>query len=327
MRRAIMILACRFTFPDRFSKSLNLYFIVAEINLMSENSLKNEICLSAIVFLSVFISGCSVEAAKKDDLDKTDNPAIYSVKAEREISENKGRIDIQENSPADTIRTFYKNLREKRFREAIFLTNLRPAIEGLTERELKDLQVDFSNLAEIIPNDFQINGEIITNNKATVMTKLPDNTTGKTELKEFNLVKDNGGWLILMVDEKQETEIKKQGKNYFFNLRIEVHQSEVEKTMDRIYKAELVHNAQNGGEFTDFAGLVKMNLLPEDIESGDFTGYKYNISLSADKKQYIVTAEPVIYGKTGKLSYLLSVENDKKPVLKQEDKQGKSPGN
>ena len=135
------------------------------------------------------------------------------------------------------------------------MTNLRPAVEGLTDQELKDLQVDFSNLAEIIPGEIQISGEIITNEKATVMAKLPDNATGKTELKEFKLARENGGWLILMVDEKQETEIKKEGKNYFFALRIEVHQAEVEKMMDRIYKAQLVYSAQNGGEFTEFSKL------------------------------------------------------------------------
>jgi hypothetical protein len=156
------------------------------------------------------------------------------------------------------------------------------------------------------------------------MAKLPDNEAGKTELKEFKLEKQNGGWLILMVDPSQETEIKKQGKNYFFALRIEVHHSEVEKMMDRIYKAQMVHSLQNGGEFTDFAALIEKNLLPEDVQSPDSTGYRYNLLLSADKKQYTVTAEPAAYGKTGKISYLLKVETNKKPVLKQEDKQGKS---
>ena len=249
---------------------------------------------------------------------------LYSVKAEQENSAGNGKITVTENSPADMIRTFYKNLRENRFREAIFLTNLRPAVEGLTEQELKDLQVDFSNLAEIIPGEIQISGEIITNDKATVMAKLPDNASGKTELKEFKLEKQNGGWLILMVDSQQEAEIKKQGKNYFFALRIEVHHSEVEKMMDKIYKAQLVHSLQNGGEFTEFKALIEKNLLPEDVQTPDNTGYKYNLSLSSDKKQYTVTAEPVAYGKTGKFSYLLKVETEKKPVLKQEDKLGKS---
>lgn len=283
-------------------------------------SFQNKIYLSAILSLSIFVGGCAVEAAKNEASDKNE---ISTVKAEK-TSETNGKIDIEKNSPADTIRTFYKNLRENRFREAIFLTNMRPAIEGLTDQELKDLQVDFSNLAEVIPGEIQISGEIVTNDKATVMAKIPDTSTGKTELKEFKLEKQNGGWLILMADSAQEAAIKKEGKNYFFALRIEVHHSEVEKMMDKIYKAELVYSLQNGGQFTDFAALIEKKLLPEDVQSPVNTGYKYNLSLSDDKKKYFVTAEPVVYGKTGKFSFLLTVENGKKPVLKEEDKQGKS---
>src|SRR5215203_1205320 len=57
-------------------------------------------------------------------------------------------IDIKPNSPADTVRVFYGHLREKRFRDALFLTNLRPAIEGLTDSELKDFEVDFESIAK-----------------------------------------------------------------------------------------------------------------------------------------------------------------------------------
>ena len=64
--------------------------------------------------------------------------------------------------------------------------------------------------------------------------------------------------------------------------------------------------------------------MPDDVQNADSTGYKYELVLSADKKQYTVTAEPVVYGRTGKISYFLNVESGKKPDLKQEDKQGKS---
>lgn len=290
---------------------------------MPEMFLKNKIYLSAVLLSSVFFCGCSVEAAKNDSQNQIKIGETYSVKAENNPASD-GKITVEENSPAGTIRAFYKNLRENRFREAFFLTNLRPAIEGLTEQELKDLQVDFSTLAEIIPGEIQISGEIITNDQATVMTKLPDAATGKTELKEFKLAKENGGWLILMVDKTGEAEIKKQGKNYFFSLRIEVHHSEVEKTMDKIYKAQIVHSVQNNGEYTDFAGLISKELLTESVQSPDATGYKYDLSISNDKKSFSVTAEPVAYGKTGKFSYLMNVESSKTPVLKVEDKQGKS---
>lgn len=285
--------------------------------------LKNKIYLSAVLLSSMFFGGCAVEAAKNESPNQTKADEIYSVKAENDPATD-GKITVEENSPAGTIRTFYKNLRENRFREAIFLTNMRPAIEGLTDQEMKELQVDFSTLAEIIPGEIQISGEIISGDKATVMTKLPDDATGKSELKEFKLEKQNGGWLILMVDKTGEAEIKKQGKNYFFAVRLQVHHSEVEKTMDKIYKAQVVYSVQNGGEFTGFGALIEKQLLTDSVQNPDFTGYKYDLSLAADKKSFIVTAEPAIYGKTGKFSYILNVESGKTPVLRQEDRQGKS---
>lgn len=290
---------------------------------MPEMSLKNKIYLSSALSLSMFIGGCAVEAAKNENPNQFKTGETYGVKAENAPASD-GKISVEENSPAGTIRAFYKNLRENRFREAIFMTNLRPAIEGLTDAEIKDLQVDFSTLAEIILGEIQISGEIVTNDKATVMAKLPDNATGKSELKEFKLAKENGGWLILMIDRAGEEEIKKQGKNYFFALRIQVHHSEVEKMMDKIYKAQLVYSVQNGSEYAEFAALIEKNLLTETVLSPDSTGYKYNLSLSDDKKRFTVTAEPVVYGKTGKFSYLMTGESGKTPVLKVEDKQGKS---
>jgi len=286
-------------------------------------SLKNKIYLSSALSLSMFIGGCAVEAAKNENPNRSKTDEFYSVKAEN-VPASDGKISVEENSPAETIRAFYKNLRENRFRAAIFMTNLRPAIEGLTDAEIKDLQVDFSTLAEIIPGEIQISGEIITNDKATVMAKLPDNSTGKPELKEFKLAKENGGWLILMADRAGEEEIKKQGKNYFFAIRLQVHHAEVEKMMDKIYKAQLVYSVQNGGEYAEFAALIEKNFLTETVQSPDSTGYKYNLSLSEDKKRFTVTAEPVVYGKTGKFSYIMTGESGKNPVLKEEDKQGKS---
>lgn len=285
--------------------------------------LKNKIYLSFVLSLSVFLGGCAVEAAKNENPNQLNSGEIYGVKAENAPSSD-GKIETAENSPAETIRAFYKNLRENRFREAIFLTNLRPAIEGLTDAEIKDLQVDFSALAQIVPGEIQISGEIISGDKATVMAKLPDNATGKEELKEFKLVKEKGGWLVLLIDRAGEEEIKKQGKNYFFAVRLQVHHSEVEQLMDKIYKAQIAYSVQNSGEYAEFAALIEKNLLSENVQKPDSTGYKYSLSLSQDRKSFVVTAEPVVYGKTGNFSYLLTGESGKTPVLKVEDKKGKS---
>src|SRR3954447_2486204 len=66
------------------------------------------------------------------------------------------KIPIDPGGPADTVKAFYAHLRAKRFREAIFLTNLRPAVEGLTDTELKDFAVDFESLAGEVPAEIEI---------------------------------------------------------------------------------------------------------------------------------------------------------------------------
>lgn len=285
--------------------------------------------LALSLFLSgLMIGGCSVEAAKSE-AEKTvekqsEKSEIYTASTAGKPNSPTAGIKIESNSPADAIQTFYQNLRERRFREAIFLTNLRPAIEGLTDAELKDLEVDFDTLAQTVPADIQINGEIISGEAATVTAKLPNDENGKLELKEFKLARAKGGWLILLVEKQTEAAIKKEGKNYFFALRIKVHHSEAEAMMTRIVKAQMVYAIQNGGLFGDIKSLVDARLLPPDALSAGSTGYRYNISLSSDKKKYKASAEPEIYNKTGRLSYFLEVdEKNQSPPLKSADLGGK----
>lgn len=293
---------------------------------MSDEFVKDSLrekCLIFYLFLSVLIiPGCTVEAAKNSE---KQNPTgeIYTVFAEKQNHPANG-ITIESNSPAETIRVFYKNLREKRFREAIFLTNLRPAIEGLTDAELKDLEVDFSLLAQTVPAEIHINGEIITNEKATVTARIPDDETGKPELKEFRLAREKEGWLILLVEREAETAIKREGKNYFFALRLDVYHAEAEAMMRRIAKAQIVYSIQNGGLFGDIKSLIEGNLLSSDVENAALVGYRYTISLSSDKKSYAAAAEPEIYAKTGKLSYLFEIKaGNPNPPLKSADNGGK----
>src|SRR3954451_23154207 len=123
--------------------------------------------------------GCTVEASKVTSAELKTEP-----KAESKPIAKGATIEIEANGPADTVRVFYKYLREKKFREAIFLTNLRPAIEGLTDLELKEFQVDFETLSVQVPEDLQINGEIISGDSATVTAKLPSDETDKLEVQQ-----------------------------------------------------------------------------------------------------------------------------------------------
>ncbi|HXG84692.1 MAG TPA: hypothetical protein VNI84_11755, partial [Pyrinomonadaceae bacterium] len=196
------------------------------------------------------------------------------------------------------------------------------AIEGLTDAELKDLQVDFGNLARQIPADVGINGEIISGDDATVTVKLPENATAKLKLQEIRLKRAGDAWTILTVEESAEKIIKREGKNYFFNLKIETHQAEAKNMLNRIAKAQMLYAAQTGGLYGEMTTLIEKGFLPADALSPDSTGYNYRISLSADRKKYSAAAMPAVYGKTGKLSFGFQVENNRSSTLKSVDTKG-----
>ena len=278
--------------------------------------------LKTILLLTVLSGACAVEAAKN----RPDEAAFQTVEA-TENAETKNisagaRIAVAPDSPADTVRVFYKNLREKRFRDALFLTNLRPAIEGLTDAELKELQVDFEPIARQVPLEIEINGEIVSGEKATVTAKLPDNETDKLEMQQIRLRRENGFWVILTVDEQAEKAIKKEGRNYFSALRIETHHAEARQMLDRIAKAEMVFAVQNNGVYASLAQLVEQGLLPADAASAETTGYNYSVALGADRKNYVAAATPAVYGKTGKLSFRAEFDGVNNPRLTARDNGG-----
>lgn len=280
------------------------------------------LCLSVAA-----VTNCAVSAKTHDETSTVPVAAseqkTSSPQSAVKTSALKGRIVVAPNSPADAVRVFYKKLRERRFREAMMMTNLRPAIEGLTDAEMQDLNADFEPIARQIPADIQINGEIVTGNTATVTAKMPNDDTGVLEDKPFTLRRDGDGWIILTADEKAEAIVKKEGKNYFFNVRIEIHQTEAKMMMERIAKAQAIYSLRSEGAFADMQTLVAQGLLAADVQSSESTGYRYTITPSSDKKKYFATAEPAVYGKTGKLSFLIEAESAKKDArFRSEDKKG-----
>lgn len=267
-----------------------------------------DLCQLICVLASFALTGgCSLPEPKdvaavnaKTSINKTETTNAAATKG--------ALITIDSGGPADTVRVFYKNLRDKKFREAIFLTNLRPAIEGLTDTELKDFSVDFAAIAGQVPAEVEINGEIITGDLATVTANLPSSDTDKTEIQKINLRKEKGVWVILTVDDAAEKRIKAEGKQYFYNLRIETHEEEARKMLERISKAELAYSLQNGGVCADPQTLIASGLLPDDVLTSESTGYNFTVTVMSGKKQYFATATPAEYGKSGKLSFLLQLD-------------------
>lgn len=208
----------------------------------------------------------------------------------------------QQLSPSDTVRSFYKLMHEKKFREAFALSIYRPAIDPLTPAEFSDLQPDFEKMAGAIPAQLNITGEQISGEIATVFVKVKDEAS-KDQAEPITLILINGRWIV--GDKENQQIVSKAGKNFFFNARIDIHHDEVQAMLTRISLAQLLYSQQHAGKFADLPTLVLGGLIPKDLEGTDSTGYRFRITTSADGKTWNAAAEPVQYGRTGKLSFYM----------------------
>lgn len=280
-----------------------------------------------MIAMTAILVGCTSHAETTAGDVNTEKNAQADVKnASANSAANTGgpMIGIKPGSPAETVRVFYQKLREGKIREAIYLTNLRPAIEGLTEAELKEFSVDFEAVAKRVPAQITINGEVISGDDATVIVRLPseDNEDG-VEDQQLHLKKKGEHWTIISADAEAEKKILAEGKNYFRNLKIDTHQEEAKKMLERLAKAQIAFSAENPGTFGEIRRLIELGYLPADITSSESTGYNYELHLTDDRKNYYATATPAVYGKTGKNSYILVPSEKGPPVVSGRDNKGK----
>jgi Domain of unknown function (DUF4878) len=205
-------------------------------------------------------------------------------------------------SPSDTVREFYKLMRERKFREAFALSIYQAAIEGLKPAEIDDLRPDFERLAAAIPEKVNITGEQISGEAATVFVKVKDDDN-KDQSEPVALIRLDGKWIV---GDRDNLEIvKKAGTQFFFNARIDTHHNEVGELMQRIALAQVVYSKQHAGKFGDLAALILAGLIPKDLEGTDTTGYRFRVIVSSDGKSWAATAEPAQYGRTGRLSFIM----------------------
>src|SRR6266487_5044105 len=114
------------------------------------------------------------------------------------ISGGCSSITAAQNSsrtPTDTVREFYKDMREKKFREAFGMSIYRPVIEGLTAAEFEDLRPDFEKMAAAIPEKVEVSGEQVNGDVATVLVKVKDKDTTE-QAEPVSLIRVNGAWII-----------------------------------------------------------------------------------------------------------------------------------
>jgi hypothetical protein len=212
-------------------------------------------------------------------------------------------------TPSDAVRQFYKALSEKRFREALLATALKPAIENLSAAELEELRPDFEGMA-VDADKVQLTGEQISGDRASVFVKLQSDGPGDPPI-EIQLRRSSGNWIVIFNDEV-ESAAKRDGSKYFLKMRIETHERDVQSMLVNIAQKQLVYSLQHNGMYADLQTLVNEKLLPEDVLTSQSTGYKFHVTLSADKKSYTAGAEPAVYGRTGTQSFFMDPKGIKK---------------
>lgn len=209
-------------------------------------------------------------------------------------------------TPTETTRAFYTMMREKKYREAFAMSIYQPAMEGLSAQELEELRPDFDKMAQAIaeklPANIDVSGEQISGDLATVFVKVMD-ADGKEKIEPATLIKVANAWVV--GDKESLDLVKKAGKKFFFEARITAHHNDVQDMMTRISMAQVLYSQSHNGMFGNMAELIAGGMIPKDVEGTDTTGYRFQINRSADGKSWYATAEPVQYGRSGRLSFYL----------------------
>lgn len=217
-----------------------------------------------------------------------------------------GALAQEPRTPKDVTREFYKLMREKKFREAFAISIYRHAIEGLSQQEFDDLRPDFEKMSfavsQGIDNQDFITGEQISGDSAAVFVRVPT-PDGKEKIEPVPLIKLDNAWTV---GNKESLDlVKKQGKRFFFETRINAHHDDVQDMLTRITLAQVVYSQGHNGKFGNMAELIAAGLIPKDIEGIESTGYRFQVVRSADGTSWYATAEPAQHGRTGRLSFYL----------------------
>lgn len=220
-------------------------------------------------------------------------------------------------TPSDVVRDFYKAMREHRFNEAFALTIYKSAVEGLSAEEMEDLRPGFEEKAALIPPTVDIVGEQINGSTAIVFVRIPitDNTPQVTS-EPVNLF-NSGGWII--GTEMDLAEVKKAGHRYFLDALITEHEGDVQDLLKRMVVLEGIYSQQHAGSYGELSALIAGGMLSNDAVDPRLSGYNFRITLTKDGKGYVIGAEPVRYGRSGKLSFSM----DQTGVIKSSNTGGK----
>jgi hypothetical protein len=209
----------------------------------------------------------------------------------------------QPRTPTETVREFYRLMRAQKFVEAFALTMYKPAIEGLSAEEFAELRPDFERMAAAIPEKIDVSGEQSSGDISTVFVKIADSDQS-AQAEPVPLMRTAGGaWIV--GDKENQAIVNKAGKQFFFEARILTHHNEVQDVLQRINLAEQAYNMQHKDAYADLATLIAAGLVSKDVEAPGTLGYRFHVTLAKDAKSWTAGAEPVRYGWTGRLSFLM----------------------
>jgi hypothetical protein len=222
-------------------------------------------------------------------------------------------------SPTQTVISFYRALREKRYVEGFQKSIYRGAIDGLTAAELQDLEPDFARTFAAIPEKIEPRGEQINSDSAVVFLKFD----GVEQLEQVALIRIGGEWVV--GDNDALGVVNSQGRAFFFNTRMTVNEGEAFEMLQRIIGAEVVYSAKFQGRNATLEQLIKLGGVPKEIDDGDANGYRFALTVSEDKKSFVAAAAPNAYGKTGRLSFYADLDGIRAEDLKGQPATARSP--
>ncbi len=221
-------------------------------------------------------------------------------------------------TPSKTALQFYRLLKDKKYTEGFRLSVYRWAVEGLKPDEIKDLESDFTRTFSAIPDRMEAAGEEVTGDTAVVLLKF----AGAPEPQQVGLVLVDGEWLV--GDKESLDLVRKQGATYFFNARIAENENETFRMLLRLVGAETIY-LQKRGQIASLQDLIRLKGVPKDIEDADALGYRITLEVSSDKQSFFALATPLVYGRTGRLSFYADADGIRAEDLKGKPASANSP--
>ncbi len=233
----------------------------------------------------------------------------------------------QKLTPGETIQEFYRLLREKKYVEAFRLHVCASAVEGLSGQEAAELEDEFTKLAGDIPEKIEVGGESVLGNDATVFVKVPsgEKIDGQQPFISIpvSLILFEGRWLIGDRDTQALANFHKSrfftlSKSGVFTVMLD-NEEKAARAITSLIEIEQFFAQRHEGKYGTLqelmtSGIVKrsdLSLMLEQLQDGEYYGYRFEVELPPDRKTYTLYATPIQQNIDGRYSYIADLEGVK----------------